>query len=415
MHAILVSVGTDGDIFPYVGLGRELQARGHRVTLVASEHYLALAEAHGFGFRALISQQENEALLGNPDFWHPLKTAKLSADWGVRLVPRQYELLLELVADQQAVLIANPGVFAARMVHEKLGRPLATLMLQPGLIPSVLAPPVMPMCNLPGWPKPFVRLFWRALDALGDRLVSRRLNPLRASLGLRPIRRVFRNWLSEQLVIGMFPEWYGPPQADWPKAIRLVGFPQFDGGQHTEIPAEVRQFCEAGPPPVAVTFGTEMMHGAELFRSLLEVSSRLGTRCLLLTRHRSQLPAELPPSAFACRFAPFQKLFPLCSAVVHHGGIGTTARALAAGLPQLVLPICFDQMDNAARVQRVGAGESVRFKQSRPSAVEAALKRVLLPEAKTRCKSVRRRFESVPEPLAAAADLVETLAESAKS
>lgn len=130
----------------------------------------------------------------------------------------------------------------------------------------------------------------------------------------------------------------------------------------------------------------------------------------------ASLPAPVAVTfGISLSFGPFQKLFPPRSAVVHHGGIGTTARALAVGVPQLVLPICFDQMDNAACVQRLGAGESVRFKQSRPSAVEAALKRVLLPEAKVRCRPVRSRFEAGPEAFPAAADLVETLAVSGKT
>lgn len=414
MHAILASIGTDGDLFPYVGLGRELLARGHRVTLTASGQYEPMARQCGFGFRPLISQAENLELLGHPDFWHPLKTAAHSARWGVRFLARQYALLTELAADEEAMLIANPGVFAARMVHEKLGRPLATLMLQPGLIPSTLVPPVMPVADLARWPKPFVRLFWRALDGVGDFLVGRHLNPLRASVGLPPVRRLFKHWLSDQLVIGMFPEWYAAPQADWPRAMQLVGFSHFEGVTQTAVPAAVREFCAAGPPPVAVTFGTEMMHAEAMFLSLLEICGRLGTRCVLLTKHRGQLPAALPPWALPCEFAPFQKLFPLCAAVVHHGGVGTTARALAAGVPQLVLPICFDQMDNGARVQRLGAGESVRFKQSRVPAVEAALKRLLQPEAAARCQAIRRRFESAPEALPVAADLVERLAGAGK-
>ena len=79
MHVLLVSVGTDGDIFPYVGLGVALQARGHTVTLVASEHYEPLATSHGFAFAPLVSSEENRELFEHPDFWKPLKTAPLMA------------------------------------------------------------------------------------------------------------------------------------------------------------------------------------------------------------------------------------------------------------------------------------------------------------------------------------------------
>ena len=79
MRVVLISVGTDGDIFPYVGLGAALRARGHSVTLAASEDYGALAEKHGFAFHALVSTTENQDLFKHPDFWKPLKTAPLMA------------------------------------------------------------------------------------------------------------------------------------------------------------------------------------------------------------------------------------------------------------------------------------------------------------------------------------------------
>jgi UDP:flavonoid glycosyltransferase YjiC (YdhE family) len=89
MNVILVSIGTDGDIFPYVGLGARLRARGHSVTLAASAHYESLARENGFDFHALLSAEENHELFDHPDFWHPMKTARLSARWGVRFLRRQ--------------------------------------------------------------------------------------------------------------------------------------------------------------------------------------------------------------------------------------------------------------------------------------------------------------------------------------
>src|SRR4029077_17247403 len=113
----------------------------------------------------------------------------------------------------------------------------------------------------------------------------------------------------------------------------------------------------AAPPPIAFTFGTGMMHGARLFRASIEACERLGARGILLTGFSDQLPAPLPRLVHHCPYASFQKLFPRCAAVVHHGGVGTTAQALAAGVPQLVLPLAWDQPDNAARVKGLGVGD----------------------------------------------------------
>src|SRR5580700_12205956 len=118
MHAILVTMGTDGDVFPYVGLGIRLREQGHRVTLAAPESYTALAAKHGFDFHTLITQAEADEFLTNSDLWHPIKSGLFAARWGVRFVRRQYALLAELVRDRDAVIAANPGVVAARLVQE---------------------------------------------------------------------------------------------------------------------------------------------------------------------------------------------------------------------------------------------------------------------------------------------------------
>src|SRR5437870_10121182 len=143
MHAILVSLGTDGDVFPFVGLGVRLRARGHRVTLVANEHYQAAAVRQGFAFRALVSDKETKELIGNPDIWHPVKSAIVGARWGRRVLQRQYDLLAELARDEDAVMVAYPPVFTARLVQEKLSRPLASLVVMPWMILSMCAPPAV--------------------------------------------------------------------------------------------------------------------------------------------------------------------------------------------------------------------------------------------------------------------------------
>ena len=389
MHAILASLGTDGDVFPFIGLGARLRARGHRVTLAANEHYRSLAAAHDLQFRAMVSDEETHAFLSNPDLWHPLKGAGFIARWGARQLGLHYRLLAELAGDGDAVLAASLGVIAARLVQEKLSRPTASVVLQPWMIASIDASPVMPAgLTLPPWaPRPLGRLYYRLIDVVGERLIGRRLQHVRARLRLPPVPRIFRWWYSPQLVLGLFPDWYGPPQADWPSRTYAVGFPCFDL-KWRPLPEDVREFCLAGQPPVAFTFGTGMMHGERYFRAALEACRLFGGRGLFLTRYAHQLPAPLPPFVRHCEFAPFTELFPLCAAVVHHGGIGTTARALAAGAPQLILPLAYDQPDNAARVKRLGVGAWLRPRRATGPAVARALAGLMTPGVRERCRVV---------------------------
>jgi UDP:flavonoid glycosyltransferase YjiC (YdhE family) len=410
MHAILATMGTDGDVFPYVGLGARLRVRGHQVTLAAPEPYRDLAAAFGLGFRPLVTAEEAGRMLADPDLWHPLRSGPMMARWGAGLLPRQYDLLAGLAAGPGSVLVANPGALAARLVQEKRICPMATLLLQPGLLPSTSAPPEMPAgLTLPrGVPRPVGRLYWAAVDAAGYLLVGGPLNRLRAALGLRPVRRVFRWWLSPELVVGLFPPWYAAPQPDWPARVRLAGFGRYDGGRGDDLADDVRSFCQAGSPPVAFTLGTGMTHGAAFFRAAAAACGSLGARGLLLTKYPHQLPARLPPGVRHCAFAPFRHLLPLCAAVVHHGGIGTTAAALTAGTPQLVLPLAWDQPDNARRLQGLGVGIRLAPRQRTAGHLARALSHLRKPGVRARCRAVADRVGEV-DGLEVAAQWVEGL------
>jgi UDP:flavonoid glycosyltransferase YjiC (YdhE family) len=286
--------------------------------------------------------------------------------------------------------------------------------LQPWIVPSVYEPPVMPVAlSLPRWaPRPVGRLYWWLFHTLGDLFVCRELNRLRCGLGLRPVRRLFHWWHSPDLSLGLFPDWYALPQPDWPPQMRLAGFPMFDGHDADRLPPHVLDFCRVGDPPVVFTFGTGMMHADVLFRAALDACQKLGVRALFLTRYRHQLPETLPDTVLHCEFAPFQKLFPLCAAVAHHGGIGTTAKALATGTPQLIFPFAFDQRDNATRVKRLGAGEWLKPRRRTGADIAAALARLMTAEVRESCRAAAVHFGD-DNGLENAASMLEELAERA--
>ncbi len=389
MHLILATVGTDGDVFPHLGLGRVLRARGHRVTLAAPETYRAQAAAASLEFASLATAEEVGRMLADPDLWHPFKSGAMMARWGVPMLRRQYEILAGLAQQPGAVLVANPGLLPARLVQEKLNVPMASLLLQPGLIPSCTAPPEMPGgLTIPAWlPRPLRHAYWLAVDAAGYLLVGRALNGLASALGLPPVRRLFRWWLSPDLVIGLFPPWYAEPQPDWPPQIRLAGFGRFDGAE-SEIPDDLLAFCRAGPLPVVFTLGTGMAHAARFFRAAVAACQTAGVRGILLTKYPGLLPSPLPTTVCHYAFAPLRRLLPRCGAVAHHGGVGTTAAALEAGCPQIVLPLAWDQPDNAARVRRLGVGTALGARRRAARELARALARVMTPAVRERCREV---------------------------
>jgi UDP:flavonoid glycosyltransferase YjiC (YdhE family) len=205
-----------------------------------------------------------------------------------------------------------------------------------------------------------------------------------------------RWWLSPEFVIGLFPGWYAAPQPDWPPQLRLAGFGRFDGaldGARPALPDDVRTFCEAGPPPIAFTLGTGMTHAAGFFRKAVAACDALGARGLLLTKYPHVIPPRLPRRLRHCAFAPFRELLPLCAAVVHHGGVGTTAAALEAGCPQLVLPLAWDQPDNAARVARLAAGVALGPRCRSSGHLSRALARLTAPDFRDRCRAIAIRAD----------------------
>src|SRR5438105_4417583 len=99
-HAILTTVGTDGDLYPFLSLGLALRARGYRVTLATHEHFAQRAEDGDLEFHSIVSNAETEQLLVQSDFWHPIKSAFVVARWGARFIGRQYRALKEIASKE---------------------------------------------------------------------------------------------------------------------------------------------------------------------------------------------------------------------------------------------------------------------------------------------------------------------------
>jgi UDP:flavonoid glycosyltransferase YjiC (YdhE family) len=271
------------------------------------------------------------------------------------------------------------------------------------MLQSLIEPPIMPGgLTLPRWaPRAVGRLYWRAVDFAGELIIGRHLNRFRSLLGMRPVLRVFRWWLSPNRILGLFPQWYARRQADWPGHLRLAGFPRFDGvcdGAHGP---------QAASSPIVFTFGTGVSHAAKLFAECSAACELLGRDGLFLTRHAAQLPSPLPRRIQHAPFAPLGALLPASAAIVHHGGIGTTAAALGAGVPQLVLPMAYDQFDNAARVKRLGAGQSLPPRRRSAANIAAALERLMRPEVARRCQLAARCLASDGDSCAVAAQWIE--------
>ena len=215
-----------------------------------------------------------------------------------------------------------------------------------------------------------------------DRVFGVPLNAYRAKLGLAPMSGVFKQWChSPQCTIGLFPDWFAAPQPDWPKQTVLTGFPLFERAERPlPLSPELEAFLREGSKPIVFTPGSAMVHGHSFFIAAAQACKILGRRGVLLTRHAEQIPSHLPEGVIHVPYAPVSAsiLLPLSAALVHHaGGIGSTAQAMACGVPQLMMPMGFDQPDNARRIQNLGVGDELAPKQFTADAVARKLEGLL--------------------------------------
>jgi UDP:flavonoid glycosyltransferase YjiC (YdhE family) len=418
MNVLLIPIGSAGDVHPFVGLGLALQARGHAVTLATNSHFQPLVERAGLRFLALGTLEEFREVLENPDLWHPVKGFKLVMQGVLQLMRPTFELVSEHAGDGETVVVAASLALGARVAQEALGVRLVTVHLQPSIFRSVYEGPVLGAFRFdrPA-PRALKRLGYWLIDALViDRILAGTVNAFRAELGLRPVRRLMLDWWNApERVLGLFPAWFAPIQPDWPAQLRLTGFPLYDERGATALPEGLAEFLDAGTPPIVFTPGSAMWHGEAFFRAAVEACARLGRRGLLLTRHPQQIPALLPDSVRHFDYAPFSQLLPRSAALAHHGGIGTSAQGLAAGIPQLIMPMAHDQHDNAARLERLGVARSLPPKRFTGARVAHALGELLdSPAVARRCREVAGRFEGV-DSLGEACRLIEALAPDGKA
>ena len=170
---------------------------------------------------------------------------------------------------------------------------------------------------------------------------------------------------------------FAPPQPDWPAQVELTGFVHFDGGETADLSPELAAFLEAGDPPLVFTAGSAMLYGAEFFQTSVAAAQRLGRRAILVAQGNHQIPDNLPETILHVDYVPFSLLLPHTAVFVHHGGIGTVAQALAAGVPQLVRPITHDQPDNARRLEKLGVATMLLTKDYEETAVAHQLDQLL--------------------------------------
>lgn len=361
MRFVLSALGSAGDVHPFIAIGVALAARGHDVSLLAPPPFEARIVQAGLAFAPFGTAAEFDAVLADRALWDPVRGARIIVDQLLARLPEAYATTDALARDRDTIVVGSTLSWGMRLVQETRRLRGATIHLSPTCIASATAPPIVPGLGDLSWiPPAILGPLQRAGERLVvDRVIAPRLDPLRARLGLPPVRHVVTRWMhAPDLVIGAWPAWFAPRQRDWPAQARTSAFPLF-AEKDAALPPDVAAFVGAGPAPIGVTPGSAMAHGERFFARALAACAASGRRALVVTPYRSQLPDALPPTVKVVDYVPFGPLLPTLAALVHHGGIGTSAQALAAGIPQVVVPFAHDQFDNAARLRRLGVATTL--------------------------------------------------------
>jgi hypothetical protein len=257
-NLLLIPVGSSGDVHPVMGLAIALKARGHRVTVCVNEYFRSLVERNGLEYVEFGTKKEYLDTIADPDVWHPRRgTKKVMGALVEKMLRPSYDYLLARYKSEKYELVSSPLCMGARLMNEIHGVPLVSTHLQPLIFRTAYEPPGIPGIDLPAWtPQWLIRLMFSFGDTFViDPIICPSLNAFRKELGLKPVKHAMDWWNSPDCILGLWPDWFGAPQPDWPAHARLAGFPMYDERTVLALSPDLIEFLDAGAPPIAFTPG----------------------------------------------------------------------------------------------------------------------------------------------------------------
>jgi UDP:flavonoid glycosyltransferase YjiC (YdhE family) len=375
--------GSEGDLRPLVALAARLRKCGHESTLaftpVDGTDYRPQCESLGVALSTVPERMgvTLQALVRDAGSANPTKViAKVLALTFDPHVDAMYDAALEL-CESSDVVVAGPSCWPLKAASLKTQRRFAIVDYVPALVPSRMAPPVI----FPRW-RWLARPAWALLRTMMDMAFRAAPRKFFADKGLPPVRHTIPDVIfSDGLNLHAASPSFWPAESDWPETHCVCGeliMPD-DVDAWTPSP-RLRAFLDEGEAPVLFSLGSwEHMLPERARRFLVASAHAAGTRAIVQTKLSDV--EEREGNVFVLPWAPHRKLVPLCSAVVHHGGAGTTHMALRAGKPALVLPFILEQRMWARRVERMRAGRWFSFWRATPQRVAHALDEILTSSA----------------------------------
>ena len=364
MRITIIAFGSRGDVQPAVALGKALKVEGHSIRILAGRNFKSWIERHGLD--PIASQIDIQSIM----------ESELGREWaekGSNLL-KQMQVVKKLnertgwlamseawtaCRDADVIISSFTSDIYALSISEKLGVPLISTPLQPALYPTrsgaaTMNAPLPHRESIFNWY--FGKLF---LEPFQWRLSAKMVNRFRQEvLSLRPQSRSDYLAAKRRLVTVQGYSCHVVPHAqDWPSTIRTTGFWFLEEQNEWQPSRELTEFLDSGERPVCIGFGSMTGRNPEhLMQTVSEALRQSKKRAVLLSGWAGIIDSKRDDNIFPLEAAPHEWLYPRVSAAVHHGGAGTTAASLRAGVPTIVVPHLGDQPFWGQRVHSLGAG-----------------------------------------------------------
>ncbi len=374
--------GSEGDLRPLIALAGRVRASGHDVRLVLTpidgKDYGPLCRSLDVPHKAVPERMavDLQQLVRESESSDPTKLMVKAMDMlFYPYLEAMYAAALDLCAASD-VIVGGLSCWQVKAAALATGVPFVALDFLPGMVPSREVPPPI----VPAW-RWLARPTWAVLNLMLDMAFREPPRKFFAAKGLPPIRHAIPDVLfSDRLNIHAASPAFWPPAPDWSDIHCVTGELIMPLEAETWTPsAPLQTFLDDGPKPVLMSLGSWEHMAPERVRTLLVDAARQSKlRAIIQTKMTSDEGRD--GDLYVLPWAPHRQLVPSCSAVVHHGGAGTTHMALRAGKPSVVLPFIIEQRAWARRVKRVGAGEWLSFWRATPEKVAAMMRDVAASE-----------------------------------
>lgn len=392
LHYGIIAIGSRGDVQPFVALSLGLLRKGNRVTLMAHENFRSFIEGFGVDFHSLAG--DTWEMVNDPkglrllQSGNTLKLLRYIHERGEKGQAQVNKDLWEGCERAEVLVTSALGIHWVSSIAEKMGKRWAIIQLSFPTNATQEFPfagfglPAFDFFKFPAYNR---ATFW-LLRSFFWRRVRIAVNDHRQSLGLPPLRQsIFDKADSDHILTcyAVSPALLRRP-ADWEAHIKVTGFLTLSSpsnGLSNDIPDELLQWLQTGEKPIYIGFGSMPIPDPARFTSILrELLTRTSHRFILCKGWSDLEGLPLDSRLLVVSSVPHEWLFPQCQAAIIHGGVGTLAAALKAGIPTIVVSIFGDQHWWGKLIQKRKLGCHIPFKRLSTKKLMAAMQNVFAPE-----------------------------------